>query len=191
MKRKKNKPKKLNNAGMTLAELTVTFAILGLFLVAATRIISYTINIYYAAKGASYGLEVSNMISNKIVRTLEGARTMSVTDESGSGISFIDATGSEVTIETVAGEDGSYINIHYEPATYNSTEYEAVDWKFDEKAYMGFSVETLKFTHPNGDITEESSQPYPDNVVEMELVLKSDRYGAYGTTRYIKCAKVD
>lgn len=66
-----------------------------------------------------------------------------------------------------------------------------MDWKFDEKVYMGFSVETLKFTNPNGDITEESSKPYPDNVVEMELVLKSDRYGSYGTTRYIKCAKVD
>lgn len=191
MKKLKGKRKKLNNAGMTLTELTVTFAILGLFLVAATRIISYSINIYYAARGASYGLEVTNMISNKVMGMIEGASTMPQIDETGENISFIDATGSQVTIGTVTTNEETYVNIHYEPATYYDTEYEAVNWKFDEKAYMGYEVEKLKFYSPNKDVVNEADKLYPDNVFVMELTVHSPKYGSFDTTRYMKCVKVE
>lgn len=190
MKNEQNKPKKLNSAGMTMVELTVTFAILGLFLVAATRIISYTINIYYAARGASYGLEVTGMISGKVVGMLEGAESMPQITEGGEAVSFVDATGSEVTITATDEAGGKYLNIHYAPATYLNTEYEATDFKFDTKAYMGYEIESLVFAHPDTEGTPETDKLYPDNVIRMELKLHSERYGSYETVRYIKCVKI-
>lgn len=190
MKKKKNGRLQLNSAGMTMVELTVTFAILGLFLVAATRIISYTINIYYAAKGASYGLEVSNMIANKIVGMTEGAESMPQIKENGEAVSFTDTTGSQVTIGTAEQEGGTYLNIHYEPSSYQNIEYEATDFKFDTKTYMGYEIESLVFSHPDGEGTGDGKKAYPDNVIRMELVLKSEKYGSYRTTRYMKCVKV-
>lgn len=184
------KHKKLNNAGMTLTELIVSFALLSLFMIAALRVITYTVNIYYAAKGATYGLEVSNMISNKVVGQIEGASVAtSPVVKVGSNvdtISFIDNTGSNVTIS--AGADpgvvggGTYMNIHYDAVTEGSVKYDAVDWKFDPKAYMGYTVSRLKFESLGAD--------YPENVIRMTLALHSDRYGEYTTEYYLKCANV-
>lgn len=97
---KRNKLK-LNNRGMTLTELVVAFALLSLFMVAATRMISYTINVYYAAKGTSYGLEVSNMISEKIVGHIEGASNKQ-------SVSFVetDPAKGEPPEESPSGGDG-------------------------------------------------------------------------------------
>ena len=186
--------KKLNNAGMTLTEMIVTFALLALFMVAATRVISYVIGIYYAACGNSYGLQVSNMISNKIVGQIEGASSAAVPriTSNGSGIdqiSFIDETGSRITITASpqiyedGTSEGMYVDIHYDEVTEGSIKYEAVDWRFDSKAYMGYRVKELRFESPGAG--------YPDNVMTMSLVLHSDRYGDYETTYYIKCLNVD
>lgn len=186
--------KQLNNAGLTLTEMIVSFALLALFMVAATRVISYTIGIYYVASGNTYGLQVSNMISNKIVGQIEGASSAKepqiVTDGSGiDQISFVDGTGSNITI-TASPQikadgipEGMYINIHYDAVTEGSIKYDAVDWRFDSKAYMGYTVKELRFESPGDD--------YPDNVMKMTLVLHSDRYGDYITTYYIKCVNVD
>lgn len=136
--------RKLNNAGMTLVEMLVTFILLGIFMVAATRVISYTIGIYYTARGTSYGYEVSNMLTNKIVGQLENASTgnsfiiknaagedepnslpiikQGTADENGNRLDqlkFVDGTGSVVTISTnsVPGMDGAtnhYLVIHYD-----------------------------------------------------------------------------
>ena len=64
---------KLNkdNRGTTLVELVVTFALLGIFMVSATFIIVYTSQLYYNTKGATNGLEVSNMIAEKVVGQIE------------------------------------------------------------------------------------------------------------------------
>lgn len=195
MKKITNKKKRqLNNAGLTLTEMIVTFALLSLFIVAATRVISYTIGIYYAASGNTNGLQVSNMISNKIIGQLEGARSASnpqvITDGSDiDQISFVDATGSNITITASPQIDadgtsqGMYMNIRYAEVTEGSIKYDAVDWRFDSKAYMGYTVKKLKFEDPGDD--------YPDNVVKMTLVLHSNRYGDYTTTYYIKCVNVD
>lgn len=198
MKRAKKKTdgkmKKLNNAGLTLTELIVTFALLGLFMVAATRVISYTIGIYYAASGSARGLQVSDMISGKIVGQIEGARAAQnpKVKSDGSGIdeiSFVDSTGSNITIsaspqkQADGSTQGMYMNIRYNEVTEGSVKYEAVDWRFDSKAYMGYTVKELRFEDPGDD--------YPDNVLKMTLVLSSDRYGDFTTTYYIKCVNVE
>lgn len=177
-----------------MTEMIVTFALLALFMVAATRIISYTIGIYYAVSGNSYGLQVSNMISNKIVGQIEGASAAAnptvVSDSSGiDRISFVDGTGSNITIsaspqvQADGTQEGMYINIHYDEVTEGSIPYEAVNWRFDAKAYMGYNVKSLRFESPGDD--------YPDNVLKMTLILHSNRYGDYETSYYLKCVNVE
>ena len=194
MKKGKQQLRQLNNAGFTLVEMLVSFALLTLFMVAATRTISYTIGIYYTASGSMNGMQVSNIISNKIVGQMEGASSASeprvTKGEDGiDAFSFIDATGSAVTIsasEQIRSDgtsSGIYMNIAYDDVSEGSIHYDAVDWRFDEKAYMGYTVKTLTFDSPGDD--------YPDNVVKMTLVLHSGKYGDYTTVNYIKCVNVD
>lgn len=180
----KKKAKKLNNSGMTLVEMIVTFALMGLFMVAATRLISYTASIYYNIRGVTYGMEVSNVISSKVVGQLEGAKaiynpSVSATNPSFDSVYFVDATGSKVTI----GVKDEYINIHYDEVTEGAVNYEAVDWKFDAKAYMGYTIKQLHFEKP-GDL-------YPDNVVRMRLIIHSSKYGDFSTSYYIKCVNCE
>ena len=197
----KRKKIQLNNKGMTMTEMIVSFALLALFMVAATRVISYTANIYYVSKGTSYGLEVSNMIANKVVGQLEGASIKQIVsfeeiaedevpdeDESanpivnsaGDCIKFCDATGSVVS--TYLDEDG-YVVIHYDEVKNASVPYDAVDWRFDQNAYMGYTVKELRFENPGAE--------YPDNVLKMTMNLYSVKYGEYQSTYYIKCIGVD
>lgn len=185
------KVNQLNNKGVTLVELIVSFTLLAIFMVAAMRVISYTVNIYHAAKGATYGLEVANMVGNKIVGQIEGAKAakepvVTTTADGNNAISFIDATGSEVTVCTadvsVNGESKKYMNIHYDEVTEGSVKYDAVDWQFDSKAYMGYTVKKLSF--------EKLNENYSDNVTRMTLELYSDRYGDYSTEYFIKCSNV-
>ena len=190
--------KKLNNSGVTLTELIVTFALLGIFFVAAAGVISYVIGIYYAASGSSYGLQVSTMISNKLVGQIEGASAIMEPVVSGGAISeeidsisLVDKTGSRITIsaspQTYADgtSEGMYINIHYDEVKEGegSLKYQEVDWRFDAKAYMGYIVKGLKFESPGAE--------YPQNVLKMTLILHSDRYGDYTSTYYIKCVNVE
>lgn len=185
--------KKLNNAGMTLVEMITTFALLGIFMIAATRVISYVIGIYYAASGNSYGLQVSGMLSNKIIGQLEGAcdaQTPTVYLSAGEidRIKFTDSTGSSITISAAPSEDSenqevNYLTLHYDEVSEGSIKYDAVDWRFDPKAYMGYSIKSLKFESPGSD--------YPENVVKMQLTLHHERYGDYVSTYYIKCIHVD
>lgn len=187
----KKKTGKLNNKGVTLVELIVSFTLLAIFMVAAMRVISYTVNIYHAAKGATYGLEVANMISNKIVGQIEGATAAKVPvvttlPDGNDAISFVDKTGSAVTVCTtnvvVNGNSKKYMNIHYDEVTEGSVKYDAVDWQFDSKAYMGYTVKKLSF--------EDVGENYADNVTRMTLELYSDRYGDYTSVYFIKCSNV-
>lgn len=194
---------KLNkdNRGTTLVELVVTFALLGIFMVSATFIIVYTSQLYYNTKGATNGLEVSNMIAEKVVGQIEGAKPSNPPQVTEGGdfdsITFTDATGSTVTVtaeeqtieRNVGGAvetevtTGKYICIKYDQVKDGPVKYDAVDWRFDYKAYMGYVVTKLDFSNPGPD--------YPDNVVKMTLVLNSDKYGEYTTNYYIKCYNVE
>lgn len=188
--------KQLNNKGMTLTELVISFALLALFMVAATRMITYTVNIYYSAKGTSTGLEVSNMIAERVVGQLEGASNKQTVSEvenvedatpssdpvvsaTGDSVRFCDSTGSVVTIQKDAE---GYIVIHYDEVTTGTILYDAVDWKFDSKAYMGYRINQLAFENPGSD--------YPENVMKMTISLVSPKYGEYTSHYFIKCANI-
>lgn len=192
--KKIKKLQKLNNAGVTMAELIVTFALLGIFMVAATRVIAYATGIYYAAKGASYGMEVSDMIAGKIIGHLEGADGSTdpvITKGTPSDtIAFVDGTGSnvEITAGAINGSpegSRSYMKIHYNEVTEGTIPYDAVDWVFDPKAYMGYEIKSLLFEDP--DQADPGADVYPDNVIKMTMVVNSSKYGEYKSTYFIKC----
>lgn len=192
MKKRLQKLLKLNNAGMTLTELIVSFALLALFMVAATRIISYTILLYHQDKGATYGLEVTEMISGKVVSMLENAKQTSETDcpmiiEDGSAIYFRDKGGGMVTIDADATD--RLINIHYDEIIGDDeeTSFEAIDWRFDEKAYMGYIVSYLGFQKA----LDAYGPGYDSNVLVMTIRLYSDRYGEYESQYLVRMNNVE
>lgn len=95
-------------------------------------------------------------------------------------IEFTDAQGSHVYIGV--NEEG-YLVVHYYPVVVASGEVKSTDWVFDQKAYMGYSINELKFTQPKGD--------YADNIIYMSLTLHSSRYGDFTYTEYIQCYNLD
>ncbi|MBQ8923962.1 MAG: prepilin-type N-terminal cleavage/methylation domain-containing protein [Lachnospiraceae bacterium] len=196
--------KKLNNNGMTLIELIVTFALLGLFMVAAGKVIADTVNVYYKAKSIQTGMQVSSIISTKITGEIEGAlvdgtvnndsgMSMYISD-SGHRIELNDNAGSHIYItnDVKTGEDGGYMLIYYYPIAEEGEDIskaEGSNWTFDKKAYMGYKIKELKFEKLSAitDVSDEDFNKYHGNIIRMTLTITSERYGDYTTTTYIDC----
>lgn len=192
---------KVNNYGVTLVELVVTFALMGLFMVAATNVMMSAINIYYEVKGSSYGLEISSILEKKIVREISLADNgnLSVYGENqpcsnssiviyneGHCIDYLDKSGDRTRISV---DDKGYINYHYyavedENASEATVLSGAYDWKYDKKMYMGYKIKDLTFSKADSSV-------YKSNIIVMNLVLFSDKYGEYKTTKYIECFNFD
>ena len=200
------------NQGLTLVEMIVTFMLIGLFMIAASKVIANTVSVYYEAKGTANGMQVSSIIASKIRGEIEGARNATITTE----VKNEDGTTNEVTLPYVmqlstdaalGGQNettgynkieftdaqGShvyigvnkegYLVVHYYPVVIASGEVKETDWVFDKKAYMGYSIKELKFTQPKGD--------YAANIIYMSLTLHSSRYGDFTYTEYIQCYNLD
>jgi hypothetical protein len=194
---------KFNNSGMTLVELIATFALISIFMVAATNIIFKTMSIYYQARGTSYGMQVSEILASKIVGMVEGAQVVNSLEDTDDvanvtmtaenaavlikqgaeenrldSIDLVDATGSRVRIGTKQNDDRAYLCIHYYPViSGGDVIYKAVDWEFDEKTYLDYSIKSLTFEKPEG---------FPENIIKLKLTVVSDKYGEYSTAKYIE-----
>jgi hypothetical protein len=186
---------------VTLVELIVSFTLLSLFMVVATMMISSTMNVYYQARGTSYGLQVSNILQGKIAGELEGAVNGDITSDdlvdasgnpangamliSDSRIEFIDENGSHVNVGLYEQDGKQYLAVHYYPVESEDGGilYDAVDWTFDQAAYMGYSIKELKFSRPMG--------AYAYNVITVEMTITSPKYGDYTTVEYLECYNFD
>lgn len=121
---------KEKNKGTTIVELVVTFALLGIFMVAAMRVIFSTMDTYYQVRSESYGIQISSMLADKIRGELENALvTVQKSDflqgadgknlsggvmlaKDGSFIEFTNTNGSHVVLKldklkSRVGEDGT------------------------------------------------------------------------------------
>lgn len=188
MKRIKKHLQKLNNRGFTLVEMIVSFMLIGLFMVAASKVIGNTAMVYYEAKGITDGMQVSSIISSKIRGEIEAASEytiqLSQDDTLGGGngtagynkIDFVNASGSHIYIGV---DDKGYMFIYYYPVLTESGEMKDTSWTFDKKAYMGYTIKELKFSQPKGD--------YDNNIIYMTLTLTSPKYGDYTVSEYIQC----
>jgi hypothetical protein len=183
-------------------ELIVSFVLLSIFMVSASMIIISITNVYYEAKGTSYGLQVSDVIMGKIAGELEGAINGDITsedflDESGQGVrgamiigndkvEFTNSEGSHVNLGLIETNGKQYMAIHYyEVPSSDSTEalYEAVDWTFDPGTYMGYSISELTFSRPQGD--------YAYNIIKIDMTITHPRYGDYSVSEYVECYNFD
>jgi prepilin-type N-terminal cleavage/methylation domain-containing protein len=197
----KNK-KQQNNQGLTLVEMLVSFALLGIFMVAASMMIASIMNVYYEAKGTSYGMQVSNVIMDKIAGELESAIGGDIVSEefkdaAGQGIrgamligsekvEFINSSGSHVSLGLIEQDGLNYLAFHYyevPSADGSDVLYDAVDWTFDAGTYMGYSIKELEFSRPMG--------AYAYNVIKIDITITSPRYGDYSVTEYVQCYKFD
>lgn len=203
----KKRKKHLNNDGFTLIELIVTFALLGLFMVAASKVISDTVSIYYKAKSIQTGMQVSSVINTKISGEIEGALVGGVIEgdanasirisDDGSKIELNDNAGSHIYITTEKDSESnkSYMLIYYYPIANEDEETGKVTvdkgskWTFDKKSYMGYEIKELKFEKLSelDDASDPDHGLYNGNIIRMTLTLHSDRYGDYTTTTYIEC----
>jgi hypothetical protein len=143
-------------------------------------------------------LENTDNISDVIMTLEDGAILISSEkDEDGNSldsVELVDATGSRVRIAAKDKSGKNYLSIHYYPVTsgqkkfesnkyyYENQLYKAVDWEFDEKTYLGYSIKSLSFEKPEN---------FPGNVIKMKITVVSDKYGEYSTTKYIECYNFD
>ncbi len=184
------------NGGFTLVEMVVAFALLGLFMVAAMRVISYTVSIYYAAKGTDNSLVVSNMVADKVAGLMSGMIEGTAVDahtldehmdegkmlpcivEDGRSVLFNDSSNCPVKISV--NDDNMLLVTYYrkQDDDEGGVTYQAVPWYFAEGTYMGYEI---------GDFEIKKDSDYPDNVYLLDFTIHSDRYGDYRTTRCIKC----
>lgn len=201
----KKTKKKLNNRGMTLVEMIVSFALISIFMVAATMVLSFTMNVYYDVKGTQMGYQVSDILLTKIAGQIEGAQNVNISsreymDASGKplignvivasdAVELRNSQGSQIKLCVDGTGNKAYLALHYYEVTEydedTDTEqqlYKAVDWEYDDAMYMGYYVTDLKF--------EPAGAEYP-NTLRAKLTLHNPKYGDYTAQKLIKCYNLD
>ncbi len=154
---------RIRNAGSTLVEMIVCFALLGIFMTASTVVITSVTNLYYDVKGETYARQVSDIVLRKIAGEVESARvyasdpfTWPVIYRSPEGVIRGDRSGDRIelydrtdTLVQLYAEDGlfkiRYLPINPELDPSDPEYYEETIWTFDEKMYQGFKVKELRF----------------------------------------------
>lgn len=151
-----------DNRGMTLAELIVTFALMGIFLTAVATVISSSVLIHSELTGTMYAQSISETLLDKITGELAaakpvGSRAMVVGkvlkegEDIGGGVSFYDREGKKACFMV---EDGLLVmeSDH--------------DWEMDDRAYMGYRITELQVNRLNDK-----------NVLEVVLTIQNLKTG--------------
>ena len=180
-----------NTKGFTMVELIVTFALLGMLMVAASYIVTSGLSVYYQVKNTNYAQTVSDTILDKIAGEISGAQvgaearyTVTISTDKKE-LSLYNRYGSPIVLRT--GADGTEYEkklvLHYLPINQGTTaEKAATDWTFDTDMYMNYDIENLTFEQYMDDSGKGT------NVVVVTLDLKNWKNGfEYTQTRYVKC----
>ena len=142
-----------NRRGSTLVEVIVTFALIGMFLLAATTAVSAAMNAFYRMESLSRVIVVSDTILDKAqgelsLASADGALLCLGGESSGDDwwkiICFYSANGNPVRMESEASGDGKgRFSLYYYPVKDSSSQ--GTDWTFDENFYQGFADRDLSF----------------------------------------------
>ena len=184
-----------NNRGSTLVEMVVCFALLGIFMACAAALISSITSIHYSIKGEMISREVSDILMNKIVSEIDGAKYYGEETEAAkyknpqidgnTSITMYDKTDTLVTLKRDAdkGLVVHYAEILVDGMKANPDSREPMDWYFDDAVYKGFQLTGLSFyrggsgTVSNAEeygISDVNLSDYPPNVVLVLMKLKYD-----------------
>ena len=171
-----NRKRKKDNRGMSLAELIVTFALMGIFLAAVAVVISSSVLIHSELTGTMYAQSVSETLLDKIAGELAAAdpvgskaivvgRTLKEGEDIGGGVSFYDGEGIKASFYV---EDGLLVMKADE------------NWKMDEKAYMAFAEKLDE--HPEIEtvfIITDSESGYRDMIAGLDVKASYHLYRDY------------
>lgn len=178
-----------NNKGTTLAEMIVTFALIGIFMTSAAAVISSAILMHSEITGVMYAQSVGEMILDKVAGELAAAKNPG----SGSivireGKALESAVGDQVSYQDRDGNTaqisvkGGLLYIHYQQHVTIQEDGEMItqpehDFRMDEKAYMGYRITDFQVEPLNAE-----------NVYEIRIQLQNLKTGfEYSTTRCTKC----
>lgn len=164
-----------DNRGMTLTEMIVTFALIGIFMVTAVSVISSAVITHSELTASMYAQSVGEMLLDKVTGELAAARADDgrgillgevLTEEEevySDGAVFYDREGRAVTCTVSEG----LLCFHYEDS----------DWELDPKAYMGFRVTQMEIKKRN-----------EKNILEVSFKIKNLKTGyEYSTSRCTRC----
>jgi len=177
---------KLNNKGMTLTEMLVSFALLALFLVAVSEVISYTVTTYYNARNVSYGMEVASLVKNQVAKELyncQGNPKLTTVDLGGTHMDSVQYENSDGTTVTMKVENGLFVISYPE-----NSKYEATDWYYGSKAYMNYKITNFQLASAN----DVGTGTYDSNVMYLSMTVLNELNGfEYTAESYIKCYNAD
>ncbi|MBO5055441.1 MAG: prepilin-type N-terminal cleavage/methylation domain-containing protein [Eubacterium sp.] len=153
---------KNDNAGMTLAELIVTFALMGIFLAAVATVISSSVVVQSELTGTMYAESVGETLLDKITGEIAAAKVsegkaivvgkvLKGENDLGEGVSFYDRNGQKSCFLV---EDGLLV------MKADS------DWKMDAGAYMGYRITDFRVNRLNDK-----------NVFEVIIKIKNLKTG--------------
>lgn len=174
------------NAGFTMVELIVCFAILGIFMVSAAQLISSTAFIYQDAKATANSQQVADILMNKVTGEIKNAQSnpvIATMPDGSNSIKFTNSDGVPILIsknDNVGKDPYDLLNIEYNPGTEGK---DHVNWRYDKKVYKGFHITNMTF--------KQDASKYEDNVYIVTISVKNDKEGAeYEMTSLVKCYRI-
>lgn len=169
---------KRDNRGTTLAEMIVTFALIGIFLVAAAGIISSSVilhgNLTSTMHAQSVGLTLLDKVSGELAAAQpKGGRSLIIGEGQtaggtvGDGVAFYDREGNEVRSFI---REGRLVFAYEESVKVNERGEVLVsperEWKLDDKAYMGYQITDMQI----GKLEDK-------NILEISIKIKNLKTG--------------
>lgn len=181
-----------DNRGVTLMEMIVTFALVGIFLASAVAVISSAVVTHSELTAAMYAQSVGEALLDKIAGELAAAQPIEEEailirsaeeegmSETGS-VRFFDREGRQVLCGTQNG-----LLLFWYPAVEDEKQQteengqktaEGYTWMLDENAYMGFRITDMQFVRLN-----------EKNVIEVQITIQNLKTGfEYSTSRCAGC----
>ena len=193
-----------------MVEITITFALLAIFLSCAAVIIGSIANMYYQIKGENHSRQVADILMDKVAAGLEGAQYKEkgpMNPSFSNDFRMVTLNDRTDTRLTFRAQDGELILVYDAfKDKVNGIEKHATTWKFDEAVYDGFSLEKMyfvpgdkvkKFYSDQLSEKERSNYSFPasevnykSDIVVIFQQLHNAKYGDYYNTRVVKMYNV-
>ncbi|MEF9997711.1 MAG: prepilin-type N-terminal cleavage/methylation domain-containing protein [Lachnospiraceae bacterium] len=159
---------KRNQSGMTLVELIVSFAVLGILMTATIATMAPAMNVYAKVTAMSRAQGITDILLEKITGELDD--TLGHVAIQSSGIRYVNEKHQPMWM--YVGED-KMLHLKYEE--------EEVDWYIPKETYMNHQIESLTYQRL-GD----------RNLIQVTLKMKNPKLGTtYTREKVIQCYKID
>lgn len=186
--------------GVTLVELIVTFAMIGLFMTAAAFMITSSLRLFTRMQATSRAITVSDMILDKVAGEISAAAFpvgqpkqddyYFWLDPNGEWVVFKNRLDSPIAIfaanrnedgtaKTDTLGEGELFVRYYKLEGSNVQQQAELDWRYDDRVYMGYRISDLRFSQ--ADAGKDPS------VIRIDLTLvHKDTKFEYPTHRYAR-----